>query len=355
MRTLLSTIFTLSLTSVATAQQCGSNFVEPFTSGNVGAWQYGGPNEGVLSSGGFSGAYFRTTDVDTFAPQFQTSGPSVFTGDYVAAQVTSLGVDFRSFDIDFPSSCNRPLSLILDDDNGTPVNFSDDVFVYYVGPDNVPCLDGLWHSYTVDVPSQSPTLPAGWEVDPNWAGSPDAAWTRVMGHVTGVRWFWGNPTFFFIFQQWTVGADNPRISFAGGASAYCLSQKNSANCQPRIDASGVASASSPAPFDVTCSDVVNQKLGLMFYGFARQSTPYHGGTLCVVPPTRRTPVQLSNGSPAGNDCTGSFSYDLNPRIQSGADPSLTVGADVYLQYWSRDPSSVATTNLSNALRTRICP
>lgn len=356
MRTLLSSITLLSLATIGSAQQCGSAFAESFAGGgNAGAWSFGGPNESIVGAGGFAGEYLQTAGIDTFAPQLATSGSSTFTGDYRAAQVTSLGVDLRTFALDFPSSCQRPLSLVLDDDNGTPLNFADDVYVYFVGPDDIPCADGLWRSYTVDVPAQSTTLPPGWGVDPNWTGSADAAWSRVIANVTGVRWFFGDPTFFFIFQMWTVGADNPRIAFAGGPSAYCRSQRHSAGCQPRIGSSGVASASSTAPFDVTGADVLNQKSGVLFYGFGRQAVPHLGGTLCIVAPTRRTTVQSSGGSPAGNDCTGAYSYDLNARIQSGVDPALVAGADVFAQYWSRDPAASPNSNLSNALQVRICP
>jgi hypothetical protein len=35
------------------------------------------------------------------------------------------------------------------------------------------------------------------------------------------------------------------------------------------------------------------------------------------------------------------------------DPLLTIGADVYFQYWFRDPQSPSTTGLSNGLRAFI--
>jgi hypothetical protein len=347
---------TLAFPAVAaTAQQCGSQQSTDFSSANLGNWRWGGPNEAVVASGGFSGAYLRSTDLDTFAPQLSTQGSSAFTGDYRAAQVTSLGVDLQSYAIDFPTSCGRPLSLLLENDNGTPGNFNDDVYVYFLLPLSVPCIDGLWHGYSVDVPSQSAVLPAGWAVDPNWTGTPDAAWNRVIGAVTRVRWFYGDPTFFFIFQMWTIGADNPRIGFAGGASAYCLSQRNSAQCQPRISSSGTASASSALPFVISSSDTLNQKAGLLFYGLAPQQTPYQGGTLCVAPPLRRSALQNSGGNPAGSDCSGSFALDFNARIQSGADPALVPGAWIYAQWWSRDPQSPSKTHFSNALQLRICP
>jgi hypothetical protein len=77
--------------------------------------------------------------------------------------------------------------------------------------------------------------------------------------------------------------------------------------------------------------------------------------MCVASPTSRTPVQNSGGSTSGADCSGSYSFDFNAHTQSGLDPTLLAGAEVYAQYWSRDPASPSTTSLSNALRFLIHP
>lgn len=343
------------LATLSSAQQCGSTHVTDFSSNFDGGWTWGGPFPSTPASGGFPGAYLQTAGLDTFAPQLRTTGSSQFTGDYRAARVTALGVDLKSFSIDFPSSCQRPLSLVLTNDNGTPGNFNDDTFVYFVSPDDIPCVDGLWRSYSVAVPSQSAVLPAGWGVDPNATTSPAQVWNRVINDVSSVTWFYGDPTFFFIFQMWTVGADNLRIAFDGGATTYCTSQRNSAGCQPRVFASGTPSASAPAPFLVTCADVVNQKAGLFFYGPGRQSTPFGGGLMCATLPLRRTPAQTSGGSVSGTDCSGAFSFDLNAWIQSGADPALQPGVALFGQYWSRDPAAASTNiNLSNAVALSVC-
>jgi hypothetical protein len=60
------------------------------------------------------------------------------------------------------------------------------------------------------------------------------------------------------------------------------------------------------------------------------------------------------GNPPPNDCSGTFDFDFNQHIQGGADPSLVPGAFVYCQYWYRDPASVSTTGLSDALCFSIC-
>lgn len=351
---ILTSIVLTLLVPFARAQQCPAATVDTFTGGaNVGGWSWGlGPI--FPTSGGFPGEYLRVAGLDTFAPQLSTTVQSVFTGNYRANGVTSLAVDLQSFHIDFPTSCQRPLSLVLACDNGTPVNPNDDFYVYFVG-DQIPCIDGLWHSYTIDVPSQSATMPAGWGLDPNSTLTPDVAWNIAVQRVTRVTWFFGDPTFFFIFQMWTVGADNLRISTDGGPTTYCLSKLNSVGCQPAVQSSGTPSASQPAAFTVSAVQEINNKSGTFFYGFGAQNVPFQGGTLCVTAPIKRTPTQNSGGNPPPNDCSGAFAIDFNARIQSGVDPALVAGATVFGQYWARDQQSPSTTSLSNAIRFSICP
>ena len=139
------------------------------------------------------------------------------------------------------------------------------------------------------------------------------------------------------------------------ATVYCTAKTNSLGCVPAIAASGAPSYSSGAPFVVSASNVVNNKNGLVFYGHAPTAAPFQGGLKCVAPPTLRSPVQISNGSPSGDDCTGTFAYDFSPLIQSHADPSLVPGREVFAQYWSRDPQASFNTNLTDAVRFTIGP
>jgi hypothetical protein len=136
---------------------------------------------------------------------------------------------------------------------------------------------------------------------------------------------------------------------------YCVGKINSLGCTPAIGSSGSPSASSSSPFLITAANVINQKNGLLFYGHAPTSVLFQGGTKCVRSPTSRTPMLSSGGSTSGADCSGNYSFDFNARIQSGLDPTLLAGAEVYAQYWSRDPVSPSTTSLSNALRFVIHP
>jgi hypothetical protein len=122
-----------------------------------------------------------------------------------------------------------------------------------------------------------------------------------------------------------------------------------------VSFSGLPSATSGQPFVISASDVLNQKSGLLYYSHAPAAAPFQGGTKCVASPSVRTIAQNSGGPSSGTSCSGAYSLDFNQHIASGADASLVAGADVYAQYWSRDPASPSTTSLSNGARFVIHP
>ena len=138
-------------------------------------------------------------------------------------------------------------------------------------------------------------------------------------------------------------------------NAYCTAKLNSLGCTPAIAATNTASISSQSPFWITCSQQLNHRAGLLFYGFAPKSTPYQGGYLCVQAPVRRTGLLDSGGNVGVNDCSGVFAVEFNSIIQSGGDASLEIGVEVFCQFWSRDSASSFTTNRSDALRFRLAP
>ncbi len=165
-----------------------------------------------------------------------------------------------------------------------------------------------------------------------------------------------------------AGANNANVAgsgFSGEAyvwdldppviTTYCSAKTNSLGCLPVIGSSGVPSLSSAGAFHILATQVLNQKQGLLFYGYAPAAAPFQGGHLCVQPPTRRLSAQNSGGSPAGSDCSGSYSYELNAYFQSGVDPVLVAGAFLYGQFWTRDPASPSTTGLSGGVRAHLQP
>jgi hypothetical protein len=143
--------------------------------------------------------------------------------------------------------------------------------------------------------------------------------------------------------------------FPAFPGVYCTAKVNSLGCTPAMSWAGASSASSPTQFLVTCSNVLNQRVGLLTYSYAPRNTPYQGGTLCIATPFVRTNAMNSGGSPSGSDCTGAYAFDFNAHIQSGVDPALVVGAEVFAQYRARDPQASSSSSLSNGLRFLVNP
>jgi hypothetical protein len=162
---------------------------------------------------------------------------------------------------------------------------------------------------------------------------------------------------------WDDLSISPGISVAA-PEVYCTAKVNSLGCTPSIGFTGTASATAGSGFDVTATNVRNNKNGLLFFGVnGRSAQPFQGGTLCVTAPIRRTAVVSSGGTalPA-NDCSGVYSIDMNAFAVSAGPPiplaALSVsGTVVDCQYWGRDPGFPAPSNstLTNALEYTVGP
>jgi hypothetical protein len=107
-------------------------------------------------------------------------------------------------------------------------------------------------------------------------------------------------------------------------------------------------------FTITARQLLNQKSGLLYYGYLPLGTPFQGGFKCVSAP--HASAARSNRVaelPSGSSCTGSIALDMGARIAAGVDPNLTCGAIVYCQVWSRDPLDPFHTNLTGGLKFTI--
>ena len=153
--------------------------------------------------------------------------------------------------------------------------------------------------------------------------------------------------------------------YCGYAWAYaCAAKVNSLGCTPVIWFQGSSSASATGGFSLHSSNVLNQKSGLLLYGFnGHASIPFQGGTLCVQGPVHRAKAVTSGGSPPGvSDCTGVFSMDMN-RFAAGLlggnpHPALRIpNTLVSVQWWGRDPGFPAPYNstLSRGFHYIVCP
>jgi hypothetical protein len=218
--------FLVNLTSTLGLVVCtasAQDYIETFDGGvNAGGWTYGNTIEGIDASGGNPGAFLHNSLIDTFAPQLSTSNSSnPFLGNYRALGVQSLGVDLKTFSTNFPFL--REATLMLSNGGCT---------VYTLGTELVPQVAEGWKSFDYQVDSASTAMPSGW-LPFGGCTDPDTAWNTVMTNVTEVRFFYGDPTFFFIFDQWNVGADNPRISTAPPTSPgtpFCFGDGSGSVC-----------------------------------------------------------------------------------------------------------------------------
>jgi hypothetical protein len=146
-------------------------------------------------------------------------------------------------------------------------------------------------------------------------------------------------------------------------STYCTAKVNSLGCVPAIGSSGTPSATAGSGFVVECTNVLNNKVGLLFYGVSgSQSVPYQAGTLCVKWIIKRTPAVFSGGNPPPIDCSGRYSIDMNAfavGALGGAPLSAltSAGTVVDCQWWGRDPGFAAPngTTLSAGLEYSVCP
>jgi hypothetical protein len=144
---------------------------------------------------------------------------------------------------------------------------------------------------------------------------------------------------------------------------YCTAKVNSLGCTPMIAASGVSSATSESGFMISCTQLINNKFGLLFYSDQGQNDmPFNGGTLCVQAPMRSPTVLHTGGNPAPNDCSGELMFDMNAFAFGalGGNPAsyLTVpNTVVVVQFWARDNgfSNPNNVSLSDAVQYTVGP
>lgn len=316
-----SLLAALSLLASATIAPAAETLVTTFSSGNIGNWTYGPPPI-ITTTGGNPGAFLRTS-VDTFAPQVRTQGTSVFTGDYRQTQVESLGVDVIVQSTQFAAS--RPLSIILS---------SGACQVAFTGAALVPQPGQGWASFEFAIPSQSTTLPAGW-ISLSPCSTPDADWNTVMQNVTEVRFFYGDPTFFFIFDIWNTGIDNPRISRTSPWTDLGNAKPGS-NGLPLLLGTGTLLPGTPVGIDLT--NAAPSATAFLFVSPTAANLPLLGGTLVPDPAPPGFATALIT-SPAG-------AIAINTTFPAGV-PS---GVSLYLQYWIADAGATLGAAASNAIR-----
>jgi hypothetical protein len=144
----------------------------------------------------------------------------------------------------------------------------------------------------------------------------------------------------------------------GPLVTYCTAKTNSLGCVPAISGDGFPSVTGTSGFTVACRDTRNNTNGLLIWGTrGPQAAPFLGGTLCVAPRLRRTPLVSSGGTPyPAQDCTGVWELDFNSLL-SDRQLAFMAGQQVDCQWMGRDggfapPDGVS---LSNALEFVLGP
>jgi hypothetical protein len=140
-------------------------------------------------------------------------------------------------------------------------------------------------------------------------------------------------------------------------TVYCSAQTNTLGCTPQIESQGTPRASVASGFTLSAKLVRNQQNGMLLYGTnGRAALPWLGGTLCVQPPLRRTPLVNSGGAPSpADDCSGELTRDFNTWVSVANDPSLFAGQRVRAQFYSRDPGAPQNLNLTDAIEFYLEP
>ena len=169
------------------------------------------------------GRHLREDYLVTFTPRASTDfgTASIFTGDYNARNVASVGIDMA---IPYVSGTvtGRTVTLILLNDNGTPGDLEDDWGAFTVTDLPIPPtgIAGIvepsdilqWRSYDIPVPSQSNSLPQGWSwISRNYVRR-SGSWGRLMRDVDHVGFLMGSPALRYPLLQWDVALDNPRVT-----------------------------------------------------------------------------------------------------------------------------------------------
>lgn len=205
-------------------------FTDDFEGGtNDAGWAFIQGGDVIEPAGGNPGAWLHQPLYDTFGPSVMTAWGNVtpFVGDYRALGATSIGFDLQILDTDFPIGGDAfSATLLLRNTHGTPNDFDDDDYAYFIGP-LLPLVGSGWLHYEISIPSQSnDPVPAGWHG--GWSGDcenfrPGVSWSDVITNVDRVEVHFLQPCFFAIFQQWNVGADNFSITYGDPTSVEAMS------------------------------------------------------------------------------------------------------------------------------------
>ncbi|MCP3920825.1 MAG: DUF2207 domain-containing protein [bacterium] len=343
----------LAAAALCTASANGQIFVETYDNGsNEGDYEiWFAPYNTVETSGGNPGGYLHLDNVTSgpatcqFIKIFPNQWPNALSGDYRA-----LGVDRIAIDVNLvfgpqmvPGTSTWILRLF--DDNGTPMDDSDDCAVFLMDPSiPLPTAPG-WTTIEFPIPSGDTSLPTTWGTEgTTCAGNNDVTWNAIIQDVDYVEIeLNADPAVFCAFNDWDFGLDNFSL-FGGGpiGTPYCITLPNSTGNPATLTGQGsiVVSANS-VNFDVT--SLPQNQFGYFLMGENQAQIPVAQGFLCIGNPQVRFNGFILNSGAAGE---ASFSPDLTNLPQM---TQILPGETWNWQMWYRDQNPTTTSNFSSPL------
>lgn len=276
----------------------------------------------------------------------------VFSGDFVDSPnfpVRGYRIDRTSFELRLGSA-----TLHLQ----TPYPAGQEA--YFSIRDNDPAVDGFLVTRFVDSPGGVPLDQSGGfgpfsnDFYVTYGGSTLSS-LDILGAL-GTYDFTGLTVF-----NWTVddGPFNPTgmlfeklviEALPTGPTNYCTAKTNSQGCTPLLVPDAGLPQASGGPWNVTATNLLNQKPGIFIWGHATWDLPFQGGFLCVGAPFARTPLQFSGGNPPPDDCSGSMALDLVATVPAALAPTL-----ITVQAWQRDQLDPFGSGLSDAIEVAFTP
>ena len=171
------------------------------------SWRIEADDE-IVADGGNPGAFLRNSSVMAAIPVVQNvTLPTEFNnfiGFYRRQGVADLAVDLNVLAAENALD-ERPLSLGLV--SGTcELVLSEQV---------IPRPGVGWKTFHFNVPAWKTTMPPKWVAYGSCSGLPrDDAWNLMMNQfIDGVRFYLGDPAGSYPVQIWSLGVDNPSITY----------------------------------------------------------------------------------------------------------------------------------------------
>jgi len=331
--------------------------------GWIGPTGVGGATS-VVGTGGNPAANMHTV-FNNFGITFRNATDPELVLDYTQSASVTISVDVKVHDISFfGTPVGRPWLVELRDLDNPPGMYPW-VSVWFKFADISQAQHGNWTHFEVTIADTSAVaLPPGWGGTgaDDGLGNPmlpaNRTFTDVLSQVDEIAFTTYEPGFVFGFTDFDVRIDNIcRTTGATQILKYCTGKTNSLGCVPFVSFDGTPSATSTGSFLISSEDLLSSEAGFMLYSSKKSNLSFHGGTLCVKSPfTRLLPIKGA-ASIGLLPCDGRLTKNFNKRIQSGADPSLTTGALVFVQFRQRDPGLMDgfNDNLTDGLRFAITP